>query len=420
LNGCSGGVGWTVVMLILCNLPGVKAVTCTNCYDQIPGCAGGEECPLRTRVAANAAALLTAGAVLTLKDLLPLKFLRFLTRGFLEAAKVMANRNAPGTAVDWASLSPSEVAKAPSRGIGSRADAIAVLQERVGEATETLEVAKLQALMTSLQQASQDARPRKDNGVILGQYTFMLAEASRIVSSYGSMSTAALNLDDEGNASEGSSKRLTGVIHHPKKELHFYFGLLVWTMILVATGMESFLTIAEFVVTAVFDNMMLRNWDWRVAYFYLLVLLEKVETTGDAEINILTITTRLGGLDTLRDEATQRAEKFYGKDAMRPSRDIFRQPGQQDYGTRKEEGDKKPVVAWNGKSNNASQHTCLAYNLGAAGKHGKNHLGADGTCKFAHKCDAYVSDKGPGGRCLGAHSRAECNNPKRVDADVVA
>jgi hypothetical protein len=415
-----GGAVWLAMWIVLGNLPGVRAVTCTNCYDQIPGCTGGDACPLRTRVAANAVALVTAGAVLTLKDLLPLKFLRFLTRGFLEAAKVMANRTAPGTVVDWAALSASEVAKAPSRGIGSRADAVAVLQERVGAATEALEVAKLQALMTSLNQAVHEPRPRKDNGVILGQYTFTLAEATKIVASYGSLSTAALTLDEDGSSADGSSKRLTGVIHHPKKELHFYFTLLIWMMILVATGMESFLTIAEFIVTAVFDNTMLREWDWRVAYFYFLILLEKVETTGDAEINILTITTRLGGLDTLREEATQRAEKAYGKDIFRPSRDIFRQPGQREDPGRKEEPDKKHVVAWNGKSTNTSAHSCLAFNLGPAGKHGKNHLGPDGTCKFAHKCDAYVSDKGPGGRCLGTHPRTECNNPKRVAADVVA
>ena len=96
-----------------------EAVTCSSCHDQIPGCAGGAACPLFTRVAANAAVLVGAtAAALSLKDLLPIKFLRFLTKGFLEAAKVMANRSAPGTAVDWAGLSMVEVARAPARGLG--------------------------------------------------------------------------------------------------------------------------------------------------------------------------------------------------------------------------------------------------------------------------------------------------------------
>ena len=157
----------------------MEAVTCLSCHDQIPGCPGGARCPLFTRVAANAAALVgTATAVISLKDLLPLKFLRFLTKGFLEAAKVMANRSAPGTAVDWSSLSMVEVARAPARGLGTRADAIGVLQERVGEATEAIEVARGQALISSLQQFSGDAssfRSKESSGAILGCYTFFLS-----------------------------------------------------------------------------------------------------------------------------------------------------------------------------------------------------------------------------------------------------
>lgn len=35
------------------------------------------------------------------------------------------------------------------------------------------------------------------------------------------------------------------------------------------------------------------------------------------------------------------------------------------------------------------------------------HLKPDGTCTFAHKCNQFVSDKGPGGYCMGPHAR--CN-----------
>ena len=32
-------------------------------------------------------------------------------------------------------------------------------------------------------------------------------------------------------------------------------------------------------------------------------------------------------------------------------------------------------------------------------------LKPDGTCTLAHKCNQFVSDKGPGGYCMGPHAR---------------
>ena len=394
-------------------LGNAEAVTCSSCHDQIPGCAGGTHCPLFTRVAENAAILVgTTGAALSLKDLLPIKFLRFLTRGFLEAAKVMANRSAPGTAVDWDSLSMVEVSRAPARGIGTRADAIGVLQERVGAATEAIDVARAQALISSLQQSSNESKPsRKDtSGAVLGSYTFFLAEASKIVEFYSSLSAASLDLEEDDSAAGSSgARKLKGVIRHPKRELDFFFLLLVWSMILVSVGMETFLTVAAFLVANAYDHMLLRKWDWRITYFYFVILLERVETSGDADLNISTVSTRLGGLDTLREEATLRAEEHYGRCIFRPSPN----PRPRE---RPEEPppDPKPVVAWNNKSTPSAEQTCHAFNLGPAGRHGKSHLLADGTCKFCHKCDKFVSDKGPGGRCLGDHPRDKCTNPARI------
>jgi hypothetical protein len=304
-----------------------------------------------------------------------------------------------------------EVARAPARGLGTRADAIGVLQERVGEATEAIEVARGQALISSLQQFSGEtkaSRSKESSGAVLGCYTFFLAEASKIVEHYGSLSSASLDLEeDDSAAGVGTSRQLKGTIRHPKRELDFFFLLLVWTMILVSVGLETFLTVASFMVFNVFDHMLLRKWDWRVTYFYFVILLERVETSGDADLNISSVATRLGGLDTLREEATLRAEEHFG-------RNIFRR--RQPHSEQLEEVplDKKHIVAWNGKYTPSADNTCHAFNLGPQGKHGKGHLLPDGTCKFAHKCDAYVSDKGPGGRCHGDHPRHKCTNPARV------
>ncbi len=106
------------------------------------------------------------------------------------------------------------------------------------------------------------------------------------------MSTASLSLEGAGESSESGAKKLSSTILHPKDQLHFFFLLLVWTMILVATGMESFLTVANFLVANVFDHLMLRSWDWRVTYFYFVILLERVETAGTPDVNILSVASK--------------------------------------------------------------------------------------------------------------------------------
>jgi hypothetical protein len=74
------------------------------------------------------------------------------------------------------------------------------------------------------------------------------------------------------------------------------------------------------------------------------------------------------------------------------------------------------MAKWNGKSSASSFSTCDAYNTGR--EHQARHLLPDGTCRYKHACDKWVSDKGPAGKCLQAHSRVACSNPNRCDAKV--
>ena len=79
-------------------------------------------------------------------------------------------------------------------------------------------------------------------------------------------------------------------------------------------------------------------------------------------------------------------------------------------------GGEATAAKWNGKSTASATSTCDAYNLSR--DHQARHLLPDGTCRYAHKCDKWVSDKGPSGKCLGAHPRTKCTNPNRCDAKV--
>ena len=73
------------------------------------------------------------------------------------------------------------------------------------------------------------------------------------------------------------------------------------------------------------------------------------------------------------------------------------------------------TVKWNGKSSASATATCHAFNGGR--DHQADHLFPDGTCRYKHACDKWVSDQGPSNHCFGAHPRAACSNPNRCDAE---
>ena len=78
-------------------------------------------------------------------------------------------------------------------------------------------------------------------------------------------------------------------------------------------------------------------------------------------------------------------------------------------------------VKWNGKFTATSKLPCGAFNSG--GEHAKSALLPDGTCRFAHVCDKWVTNKGKNGKCLctagtPGHSRGQCDNPNKCDAAV--
>ena len=57
--------------------------------------------------------------------------------------------------------------------------------------------------------------------------------------------------------------------------------------------------------------------------------------------------------------------------------------------------------------NKSSSKGCVSWNLGKP--HQAKHVDDSGMCRFRHACDQFVSDKGPGGQCLGSHKRKDCD-----------
>ena len=103
------------------------------------------------------------------------------------------------------------------------------------------------------------------------------------------------------------------------------------------------------------------------------------------------IVAKAGGLDK-REKEAQAAARVYHPAAF------FRGP-------RGEPRDVKTDTTVTSFNANAKLG-CAAWNkdLPHEAKHVHN-----GRCKFLHKCDQWVTDKGPKGQCHGNHKRSDCD-----------
>ena len=104
-----------------------SAVTCTTCYDQCPGCTGGADCPFLTRTQANGlllAGMTTTATAVSMLSLLPLKFLRVLSRSVLDCMLTVARRPAAGTPIDLSGITPEDVLEKVRTGAVTFADVV--------------------------------------------------------------------------------------------------------------------------------------------------------------------------------------------------------------------------------------------------------------------------------------------------------
>ena len=163
----------------------VEAVTCYSCYDGIEGCAGGAACPLVTGVAANAAAfLVAAGAAAVALDcsvILPIRYLRVLSRTALECLKSVRRRPLLGTplAIDAGHMNLLTLQTAILDGRVDRDAAIAELMVRASTAANNLELGRCDMMLkcVTANAAVAVARPTAS----LGAFTLALALASKVV-----------------------------------------------------------------------------------------------------------------------------------------------------------------------------------------------------------------------------------------------
>ena len=136
------------------------------------------------------------------------------------------------------------------------------------------------------------------------------------------------------------------------------------------------------------------KYSWQVSHELVLVYMEDEDNSTTMTLGSVF---ESGGQDSRLARAKTSAEMHF-KGIFRPLTSTVDQS--------KQSGKK-----WNGKDTPDAKGICVTYNVG--GEHPAKHLHPDGTCKFRHVCNAWVTGKGPDGCCEGAHPRKSCTNPDR-------
>ena len=397
-----------LLMLVTCLATFVDVavgVTCHTCFDQISGCLGGDQCPLHTRPHTNTLVIAGAAGVISLVSMLPVKFLRECKRSALDCLKMVSNRPLLGTPIDITApaMTVDQLVTAVQSGAAAAGDAMRECMTRLAHANSQLETNRLNALCTLLSHLDK-ASTTVGNGVktvVLGSYSLAWGLAGKVVRQSVSTCVSGITTDDGPSMSATpASQLITMSVTRPRSMAEFSDMLTCWHMICHATGLCNILVLGEFTRDVVHDSMSRHGQTWQVAHELLLIYLEAVETTSDSSLHIRNVFTS-GSQDTFMRRAVEAAKLEFGSKA-----DSADKPS-------KVKGAQNETPKWNGNFTRSASRTCISYNLGTA--HPARSLDDKGTCKHNHKCDHWVSDKGPHGTCGGDHPRSRCDNPAKCD-----
>jgi hypothetical protein len=403
----SGGV--TICLLILVNLSGAFAVTCRQCYDQIEGCTGGENCPLLTGVTANAAVLgAAAGSTLIFKvnQMLPRPYLRICTRAVLDSIKSVFKRPLVAGQDDLSNMSIEALARAVKEGTSPRSDVLMAVMQLAAQvdADDTPETRSQQRKIDHLISIIRELNACQSRGEsasrapeTVGVLALIWALAGK-VSDHSSESKASVSFAD---SKEGDSvvTKLSEKQRRSRSMEECSERISAFTAICHALGIANVLLTTQFFREVFYDTVLRDKQPWQLAHELVLVYLEDVDQSTTLTMGNVFAS---GAQDTRLKRAAAECLTHYKLDIFRSG------PGGP------EQKHASGSVKSNGKFTKTAKQVCHSFNFGKP----CTHLLPDGTCKFNHTCNHWVSDKGPKGRCEGSHPQSKCDNPNKCDSPV--
>lgn len=396
-----------VLWLLFHSLPGCTAV-CTTCYGEGQGCPGdGSTCPWLVGVAANVAAISAAvGGALTVSKLLPPKFVRLFPRAVLDGVSALVVRSQGGnTTYDVTNKTGQELFKAASTGALSKKDAILALHALiVATPDDAVGVAQTKKLESTLKALDVMELKVVDSSLSEGPLLYILFKISGAFASPSEGSTSFdLCLDcDSSVDTKTSHKTFSATLVRPSSPWHCVSILNAFSLCCNALGVATFLTCGPFFEDIFYEPVRSGVVPWPVAFECIILYLRMIEASPDI-YTLGNVVHKAGGLDAIRAQATTLASTHFPSSVMAPGSAFFRGLG----GIPKA-GEATGLYAGNVRGDNkSSSRGCVSWNLGKP--HQTKHVDESGTCRFRHACDQFVSDKGPGGQCLGSHKRKDCD-----------
>ena len=380
-------VGIKVLSLVLSNLYTVDAV-CPHCKDTIlPAGHLPAACPLVVELTKNAEIFATKklGSSPTVAHSMTHELAMQFTRPVVDAIVGLACAPVQGVQVDFTDATynqASAVVKAAVYGHCSFAEASAVLAERLDAASGIEAIEKIRGAMDSLKSAGETAVHSAT-----GTFLFVWAKVSNVISK---RSEFTYKLEA---AAKSKSAVHSVTLVRPGTEAEFYEMTHLFIMTVIALGLASATIVIKFIDDIVFGAIRMKE-PFPVAHELVLCYFREMDFDPARLLHMGNVFRR-GGQDTLLSEARRNAAAFFraGGGNLQPLK-----------GTNDDKlGDIKTIknIKPNGKSDESSKKPCPDFNGGRPCK----HLKPDGTCTLAHKCNQFVSDKGPGGYCMGPHAR---------------
>jgi len=376
------------VFAFLFHLEPVDAtIVCPHCKDTIMPAHAATACPLVTELTKNADIFTkkTLGASPTVAYSMTHELAMQFTRPVVDAIVGLACAPVQGVQIDFndaAYSSANAIVKAAVYGHCSFSEAAAILAERLDGAADELAVGKIRGAMETLKSAG-DTAVNSATGTLL----FIWSKVSNV---------PAKRLDftyklEAAGKPKASVHSVTLV--RPETEAEFYEMSHLFIMTIVALGLATATIVIKFMDDVVFATIRMKE-HFRVAHELLLCYMREIDFDPTRNLHMGNVFRR-GGQDTLLSEARRNAAVFFRTSGGTPQLDGAKIPG--DRITKNPKPDLKP----NGKADDSSKKPCADFNAGRPCK----KLKPDGSCVFAHRCNQFVADKGPGGYCFGVHAR---------------
>jgi hypothetical protein len=374
---------------VFANLGYAEATVCPHCKDTIlPAAHPATACPLVTELNNNAAIFTNKklGSSPTVVHSLTHELAMQFTRPVIDAIVGLACAPVHGLSIDFTDPTYTQsnaVVKAAVYGHCSFAEASAILSERLDAAGDMPSIEKIRGAMDSLKSASESAV-----NTATGTYMFVWARVSNVISKRLDLT---FKLEAAGK-SKATSHSATLV--RPETESEFYEMIHLFVMVVISLGLSSAIIVMKFIDDVVFGTVRMKE-HFGVAHELLLLYLREIDFDPARVLHMANVFRR-GGQDTLMSEARRNAAASFRTCGANLQLDGAKYPGS-DRATKNLKPDLKP----NGKHDDSSKKPCADFNAGRPCR----TLKADGSCVFSHRCNQFVSDKGPLGYCFGPHAR---------------